>query len=155
MTTRVPSFVGLRPALEFPENPDDFLDFLNRRIADRFLYNKMDDAIIESIRQEAHQLLSVANDVYRLGVSRDFWEVKLERVGDHSIQGIVRPASLDRTPEIYAHAAGGYVAQIGEHFVRGPTMLDALVGLGKVFEKLGGLAAYELSLIERSLGEKS
>lgn len=138
MTTRIPQIVGFgRPSMEFPENPDDFLDFLNKKIGERFLYRQMSDAIIASVRLEALQLLSLANDFYRLNVGKDFWEVKLERVGDHSIHGIVRPASIDQPVDIYEHEDGGFVAEVGEHFVRGPTSLEALVGLGKVFEKLG------------------
>lgn len=150
MSLRVPQVVGFgRPAMEFPENPDDFFDFLNRKIAERFLHHKLDDVMIESIRQEAHQLLSVANDLYNLGVGRDFWVVKLERTDTHSIEGIVRPASIDRPVDIQEHEDGGFVAQIAGQFVRAPTRLEALVGLGKVFKQLGGLETYEKWLVIR------
>lgn len=126
-----------RPGVLFPENADEFFDFFQHKIAERFLHHLLDDRMVESIKAEGRQLLHLANDIYRLGCNHDFWEVVVtadKETGSVTIDP--RPRSLiGRTVEIEEHPQGGWTAKTSTHFVRADSRIEALAGLGRLIDR--------------------
>jgi hypothetical protein len=137
MNTKTPGVKVVGYECSFPESAKDFFDFFTKHMNERFLHHQLTDQLIESIKTEGLQLLSIANGIYRLGCRRNFWTVVVFR-DPHDPSGIKidpRPEVLvGRDVEIYEHEQGGVIAKTGEHFVRADSVLEALAGLGRVIE---------------------
>lgn len=139
--TPIRSIVGFhRPAQRFPENSEDFLGFFINTLGERAVNRPLTEAHLASIETEAYQMLSIANDLYGLGVGSAFWVVRAQpRPEDPTNVTIsVGPRVLEGRPvHIEPHENGGYLAELSGIAVRGPSVLEALVGLGRVFEVRG------------------
>lgn len=126
-----------RVGMQFPEDAREFFDFFAKRMGERFLHHQLTDRLVESVKMEGLQLLSVANDVYHLGCRSGFWAVAVVRDphDPSSIKIDPRPEVLvGHDVETYEHEQGGIVAKTSSHFVRADSALEALAGLGRLIE---------------------
>lgn len=124
--------------LKFPDDPDTFFfAWLTEAVHKKFGGYPMTPGVLDKIQEEVLHLLSIANDVYSLRTELSFWKLTLEG-RDRTVELLLRPKSFgDEVVAVGHHPAGGFVAEIGDDFVRGPTKIEAIIGLGRLLEAKG------------------
>jgi hypothetical protein len=131
-----------RSGSALPEKAKDFFDFFAKVLAERYLYRPLDDRMMQAVKSEGLQLLSVANEVYQLGVGPDFWEVNVvkdETYGRVTIDP--RPRVLHGRSIVMTECEdNSVIASWGDpetatHLVRGDSFLEALTALGRIIER--------------------
>lgn len=141
-----------RPGLVLPDDPGEFEEFVSKDVWERFGMQPMNSQTFDLMRIRVVGHLYSANLRYNflLRHPEAFWKVDLELVPNdpHTISMQYYPSVLEHPPVIDAfedmdiipaptRAFGGFVARpnhVDTRFVRGPTKIEAIVGLGKLLD---------------------
>lgn len=141
-----------RPGMQFPEDISDFFpEFLVEKLGERALNRPMSVELMTSIANEAFQLLEIAQDIYRLPITRrasEFWSVQVKAGLDQQRADItVIPIALrDCRMELMEGDDSTRLA-IGESpnqdevglFIVAPSLLQAFIGLARMVETRRGV----------------
>lgn len=137
-----------RPGMSFPDHARDFFpDFLLGKIKDRFLYEQKTPSMMESIRSETFQMLSIATDIYKLSVFEPvdrFWSVNIltDEIHPNEVTINVVPTTLRGCLMDIAEEAGQLKLSIVQSprldevglFVVAPSTIESFVGLARMVD---------------------